>query len=94
MLIVASTSGTAALPVELCLRAAERGLTSVALTVDRVLDAARAAPSVRKRLADVGDIVIDSAAPYGDGLLRMDGVEHPCCPFSGHRRGDRACGRW
>lgn len=83
VLIVASTSGTAALPVELCQRAAERGLTTVALTsIEYSTQLAPRHPS-RKRLADVGDIVIDSAAPYGDGLLRMDGVEHPCCPFSG-----------
>ena len=28
-------------------------------------------------------IVIDSAAPYGDGMLRLDGLDHPACPFSG-----------
>ena len=83
MLIVASTSGTAALPVELCQRASERGLTTVALTsIEYSTQLAPRHPS-GKRLADVGDIVIDSAAPYGDGLLDMDGVAHPCCPFSG-----------
>jgi uncharacterized phosphosugar-binding protein len=83
VLIVASTSGTAVLPVELCQRAKDRGLTTVALTsIEYSTRLAPRHPS-GKRLADVGDIVIDSAAPYGDGLLQVDGVEHPCCPFSG-----------
>ena len=83
VLIVGSTSGTAALPVELCQRAAAAGLATIALTA--LEHSTRLAPRhpSGKRLADVGEIVIDTAAPYGDGLLLLEGLEHPCCPFSG-----------
>lgn len=83
VLIVGSTSGTAALPVELCQRATDRGLATIALT--SIEYSTRLVPRHQsgKRLADVGDIVIDTAAPYGDGLLLLDGLDHPCCPFSG-----------
>jgi uncharacterized phosphosugar-binding protein len=83
VLVVGSTSGTAALPVELCRQASARGLRTIALTA--VEYSTRLAPRHPSgmRLADVGDVVIDSAAPYGDGMLLLDGLEHPCCPFSG-----------
>ena len=83
VLVVASTSGTAALPVELCQRASAHGVTTIALTaIEYSIRLDPRHPS-GVRLADVGDIVIDSAAPYGDGMLRLDGLDHPACPFSG-----------
>lgn len=70
VLIVFSTSGVNAVPVEAARYGRERGahvvaMTSVAYSV--------AAAKGRERLADVADTVIDTGAPPGDAAIAIDG---------------------
>lgn len=83
VLVVGSVSGTAPLPVELCRQAAERGLLTIAVTSIEYSTRLVSRHPSGLRLGDVADIVIDNAAPYGDGMLLLDALVHPCCPFSG-----------
>jgi len=83
VLVVGSVSGTAALPVELCRQAGERGLVTIAVTSIAYSTALESRHPSGRRLAEVATIVIDNGAPYGDAALAFDGVDHACCPFSG-----------
>ena len=64
-------------------RPRDRGLRTIAVTSVAYSSALAARHPSGLRLAEVADIVIDNGAPYGDATLALDGVEHPCCPFSG-----------
>ena len=83
VLVVGSVSGTAPLPVELCRQARDRGLVTIAVTSIAYSTALEPRHPSGRRLAEVAAIVIDNGAPYGDAALALDGVDHPCCPFSG-----------
>jgi uncharacterized phosphosugar-binding protein len=83
VLIIGTVSGVSPLPVELCLQAKAAGTVAIALT--SVTYSSRLEPRhpSGSRLREVADLVIDNTAPYGDAMLELDDVEHPCCPFSG-----------
>jgi uncharacterized phosphosugar-binding protein len=36
-----------------------------------------------KRLFESADLVLDNHAPYGDGMLTVEGLDYPICPASG-----------
>jgi uncharacterized phosphosugar-binding protein len=82
VLIVASNSGRNAVPIELAMLGRERGL-KVVVVVN--LAHCRAWPSRHpsgKRLADVGDVVIDNCGISGDAALEMPGMPSLVGPTS------------
>ena len=36
-----------------------------------------------KRLYEAADLVLSNGAPYGDGMLNVEGLDYPVCPASG-----------
>lgn len=83
VLIIGSVSGKTPLPVELALQAKKQGVTVVAVTSLDYSSRLQAEHESGKRLFEVVDFVIDNAAPYGDGMMRLEGLEVPFCPASG-----------
>ncbi len=83
VLIIGSVSGKAPFPVELALQARERGIYTIALTALDYSSRLASEHESGKRLFEVVDLVIDNAAPYGDGMMQMEGLEEPFCPASG-----------
>jgi len=82
VLIVASNSGRNAVPIELAMLGRERGLKVVVLVN---LTQSRAWPSRHpsgKRLADVGDVVIDNCGISGDACLELSGMPSLVGPTS------------
>lgn len=82
LLIVASNSGRNAVPIELALLGRERGMKVVVITN---LAHTRAWPSRHasgKRLADVGDLVIDNCGVHGDACLDLPGMPSAVGPTS------------
>lgn len=83
VLIIGSVSGKTPFPVELAIQARTREVFTIGLTA---IDYSSQLPSEHesgKRLYEVADLVIDNAAPYGDAMLSLDGVETAFCPASG-----------
>jgi uncharacterized phosphosugar-binding protein len=73
-MVVYSHGGLNAAPIEVALHAKSLGLKVVAVTS---LDNARIAPATHssgKRLADIGDVVIDNCCPPQDSLVEVAGV--------------------
>lgn len=82
LLIVVSSSGRNAVPVEMAEGARRRGASVVAVTALAYTQAvASAAPSGR-RLFEVADWVLDNGAPLGDAVLEIPGLDAPMGPVS------------
>ncbi|MDW8106771.1 MAG: sugar isomerase domain-containing protein [Armatimonadota bacterium] len=83
VLIIGSVSGKTPFPVELALQARARGVFTIGLTALDYSSQLQSEHESGKRLFEVVDLVIDNAAPYGDAMLTLEGVETPFCPASG-----------
>jgi uncharacterized phosphosugar-binding protein len=82
VMLVFSSSGRSAVPVEMAMGAARRGLKVVAVT--SVAESMSSPPTnaTRTRLLDHADAVIDIGTPAGDALIRLEGLENPVGPGS------------
>lgn len=69
VIIIASTSGRNAVPLEVALKCKEKGLIVVALTSIGYSSSVSSRHSSGKRLYEVADIVLDNGAPKGDALI-------------------------
>lgn len=80
--IIFSNSGVNEVVVEVGLEVKQRGLPLIAVTS---LDHSRNATprhSVRKRLYEIADVVIDNGTPAGDALVDIEGLPYPVGPGS------------
>lgn len=82
VMIVFSASGRSAVPVEMALGAARRGLRVIGVTSVEESMAVEASHSTGQRLLDVADLVIDIGSPAGDALISIDGLDTPVGPGS------------
>lgn len=81
LMIVFSSSGRSAVPIEMAMGARSRGLRVVAVTsVAESMGAEATHPA--GRLLDNADLVIDIGTPVGDALVTLDGMETPVGPGS------------
>lgn len=81
LMIVFSSSGRSAVPIEMALGARSRGLKVIAVTS---VAESMAAPATHAsgRLLDNADLVIDIGTPPGDAMVRLEGLEMPVGPGS------------
>jgi uncharacterized phosphosugar-binding protein len=80
--LVVSSSGANIVPVEMAMGFQQAGVRTIGLVS---LDHARATPSKHtsgKRLFEVCDLTLDTGAPPGDSMVRLDGVATPVSPGS------------
>ena len=80
--LIISSSGTNTVPVEMAEQFQLRGIKVVALIT---LDHSTASKSKRtdgKKLGDFADLVLDSGAPAGDAMVKVDGLITPVSPGS------------
>ncbi len=83
VLIIGSVSGKSAGVVELALQARERGVKVIALTAPAYSGQLISEHPSGKRLFESADLVLDNSAPYGDGMLDVEGLPYAICPASG-----------
>jgi uncharacterized phosphosugar-binding protein len=80
--LVASSSGCNVVPIEMAEIFRARGMKVVALvSVDHARASVSRHPAGRK-LMDLADIVLDTGAPPGDAMVRLDGLDTPVAPGS------------
>lgn len=83
VLFVGSVSGKSANVVELALQARAHGLKVIAITAMAYSPQLESTHPSGKRLFEAADLVLDNHAPFGDGMLVVEGLDYPVIPASG-----------
>ncbi|MDH4180179.1 MAG: SIS domain-containing protein, partial [Armatimonadota bacterium] len=82
VMIVLSTSGRNAAPIDMALAAKQAGLTVIALTSRAYASQFPSRHSSGKRLHEVADIVIDNHVEPGDAAISLPGIDQRVGPTS------------
>ncbi len=80
--LVISSSGCNIVPIEMAAEFQARGVRVVALISQKHSDASTSKHASGKKLADYADLVLDTGAPVGDAMIRIEGLETPVAPGS------------
>jgi uncharacterized phosphosugar-binding protein len=80
--LVISSSGCNIVPVEMAEQFQRRGVRVVALVSKAHADASMSRRADGKKLTNFADLVLDTGAPVGDAMVRIEGLETPVAPGS------------
>lgn len=80
--LVASSSGCNVVPIEMAEEFKKRGVKVVAIISRKHSEAGRSQHSRGKKLQDFADLVLDTGAPVGDAMVKVDGLETRVAPGS------------
>lgn len=80
--LVISSSGCNAVPIEMAAGFKQRGVKVVALITAQHAAASTSKHPSGKKLSDFADLVLDTGAPAGDAMVRVEGLEFPVSPGS------------
>ncbi len=80
--LVASSSGCNVVPIEMAEQFKLRGLKVVAIISRAHSEASTSRHASGKKLQDFADLVLDTGAPVGDAMVRVDGLDTPVAPGS------------
>lgn len=81
-LILASNSGRNAVPIDMAMRAKEKGCRVIAIVSADHTQQTTSRHDSGKKLSDVADLVLDNAAPYGDAAITLEGLSDRVGPLS------------
>jgi len=79
--MVVSSSGCNRVPIEMALGFRARGIKTVALVSKAHADAS-ASKHPEGKLQDFADLVLDTGAPVGDAMVKIEGLDTPVAPGS------------
>jgi len=80
--LVISSSGCNIVPIEMADLFRQRGIPVVAIVSRRHSDASASNDPRGRKLGDLADIVLDTGAPPGDAMVKIDGLDTPVSPGS------------
>jgi len=80
--LVISSSGCNVVPVEIAEVFQQQGIFVAAIVSQVHSDASTSKRSDGKKLGDFADVVLDTGAPVGDAMIKLDGLEQPVAPGS------------
>lgn len=80
--LVISSSGCNVVPVEIAEEFQKQGVKVVALISERHSMASASHHRDGKKLQDFADLVLDTGAPVGDAMVKIEGLETPVSPGS------------
>ena len=80
--LVVSSSGCNIVPIEMAAGFRQRGLKVVAIVSTAHSDASTSRHPTGKKLQDFADLVLDTGAPVGDAMVKIEGLETPVAPGS------------
>jgi uncharacterized phosphosugar-binding protein len=83
VLILLSTSGRNAVPVDIALEAKRRGMTLIVITSLAYSEGVRSRHSSGKKVYELADIVLDNYSPKGDAVLSVEGLPQKTGSTSG-----------
>lgn len=81
-IIILSSSGINAVPIEMAMRAKEMGLKVIVITSKDYSISVPARHKSGKRLYELSDIVIDNHVPVGDAVIVVKGMKQKVAPVS------------
>lgn len=82
VIIIASTSGRNAVPIEMALEAKEKGLKVIALTSSEFTNDVTSRHASGKKLIDIADVVLDNCGVSGDAVVEVEGFATKFGPTS------------
>ncbi len=82
IMLIVSTSGRNAVPIEMALEAKKRGLKVIALTSLSFSKEVSSRHEINKKLYQLADIVLDNHGEPGDAIMETPGVESKFGPTS------------
>jgi uncharacterized phosphosugar-binding protein len=80
--LVVSSSGCNVVPIEMAEEFRRRGVTVVAIVSKLHADASTSKHPRGIKLQDVAEIVLDTGAPVGDAMVKVEGLDTPVSPGS------------
>ena len=80
--LVASSSGCNVVPIEMAAGFKQRGVKVVVIISRRHSEASRSQHPEGKKLQDFADLVLDTGAPAGDAMVKIDQLPTPVAPGS------------
>src|SRR5688572_13075134 len=80
--LVASSSGCNLVPIEMAEGFQKRGVKVVVIVSRQHSVASQSRHPGGKKLPDFADLVLDTGAPVGDAMVRIDGLDTPVSPGS------------
>ncbi len=80
--LVVSSSGCNLVPIEIAEGFRQRGVKVVVIISRKHSEASRSQHADGKKLQDFADLVLDTGAPVGDAMVKIDGLETPVAPGS------------
>ena len=80
--LVISSSGTNIVPVEMAEQFQKQGIKVVALITKEHSEASSSKRADGKKLSDFADLILDSGAPAGDAMVKIDDLDTPVAPGS------------
>lgn len=79
---VISSSGCNVVPIEMAEQFQRRGLRVVALVSRAHAAASTSRRADGRKLTDFADLILDTGAPVGDAVVKIDGLDTPVAPAS------------
>lgn len=83
VMIIGSVSGKTVNVIDLALEARAMGVKVIAMTSVEYSSRLKSDHASGKRLMELGDVLLDNCAPFGDAMMEVEGLEAPICPASG-----------
>jgi uncharacterized phosphosugar-binding protein len=80
--LVISSSGCNLVPIEMAELFQQKGIKVVAIVTKEHLEKSKSKRADGKKLSDFADLLLDSGAPAGDSMIRIDNLETPVSPGS------------
>src|SRR5947208_9131443 len=80
--LVISSSGCNVVPIEMAEQFQKRGVRVVAIISRRHSEASTSKRADGKKLQDFAGLVLDTGAPVGDAMVKIDGLDTPVAPGS------------
>jgi len=83
VLIIVSVSGRNAVPIEMAMKAKERGISVIGVTSRKYADGVTSRHPSGKKMHDFADVVLDNMVEKGDAMMAAEGVPTRFTPASG-----------
>lgn len=80
--LIISSSGCNLVPIEMAELFQQKGIRVVAIVTKEHLQKSKSKRTDDKKLSDFADLVLDSGAPAGDSMIKIDALETPVSPGS------------